>query len=196
MVALDPVLTIEFVVTDENILIQQAAHANDSAAFGQLIEKYQQRVYGYLLRLSRDRSWADDLAQDTFLHAWRKLAGFSGTGSFEGWLLRVAHSIFLQAIRKRKNRREQALESPDMGEAVNDSTATEIDLETLLAGEVLEIRSMLILVYGYGYTFEETAAVVAMPAGTVKSHVSRAKKRIQERMRFAGQGITHGEKSA
>ncbi len=83
-----------------------------------------------------------------------------------------------------------------MGEAVNDSTVSEIDLETLLSGEVLEIRSMLILVYGYGYTFEETAAVVAMPAGTVKSHVSRAKKRIQERMRFAGQGMTHGEKSA
>lgn len=196
MVAYKQIITIGFVTTDESILIQQAAHANDSAAFGQLIEKYQQRVYGYLLRLSRDSSWADDLAQDTFLHAWRKLASFAGTGSFEGWLLRVAYSIFLQAFRKRKNRREQTLESPDMGEATTDSAASEMDLETLLSGETPEIRSMLILVYGYGYTFEETAAVVEMPAGTVKSHVSRAKKRIQERMRFSGHAMTHGEKSA
>ncbi len=165
---------------DEAALIQRAAHLNDRDAFGALVSRYQARVYGYLARLSRDRGWADDLAQDTFLHAWRKLGSFSGEGSFEGWLLKVAHSIFLQAWRKQKNRREQALAPGDLDEVVPAPDPTTLDLDRLLASEDIEIRSMLILVYGHGYTFSEVADVVGMPAGTVKSHVSRAKKRIQK----------------
>ncbi|MEO0998247.1 MAG: RNA polymerase sigma factor, partial [Pseudomonadota bacterium] len=103
----------------------------------------------------------------------------------EGWLLRVAHTTFLQELRKRSRRREQSLEASER--AVADALAQRgascgdewPDLERLLRALAPEIRSMMILVYGMGYTLGEVADIVDMPVGTVKSHLSRAKARLR-----------------
>lgn len=167
---------------DETALIQRAAYLRDSDAYGVLVGRYQARVVGYLRRLARDRVWADDLAQDTFVHAWNKLRSFKGDGSFEGWLLRVAYTIFLQAYRQRKNRREDSLETSSPERADAPGTDAQLDLDRLLAKLEPDIRTMLLLIHAYGYTYAEVGRVVDLPAGTVKSHVSRAKARLRQQL--------------
>lgn len=167
---------------DEAALIQRAALLRDSDAYGILVGRYQARVLGYLRRLARDRVWADDLAQDTFVHAWSKLASFKGDGSFEGWLLRVAYSIFLQAYRKRKNRREDTLNAGECERASAASPDDGLDLDRVLAKLEPDVRTMLLLIHAYGYTYAEVGRVVDLPAGTVKSHVSRAKTRLRQQL--------------
>src|ERR1700691_90164 len=91
------------------------ALAGDGAAFGALVRQHQSMLRGFLRRLPRgDWALADDLAQETFLEAWRKLAQFRGDGSFAGWLTRIAWSRLLMAARARK--REAADAEPDFSE--------------------------------------------------------------------------------
>ncbi len=67
-------------------LLREAA-AGDAAAFNALVREHQSKVRGFLRRLTRgDAALADDLGQETFLEAWRKIAQYRGDGSFSGWL--------------------------------------------------------------------------------------------------------------
>ena len=89
----------------------QRARAGDAAAFGTLVRQHQSKVRGFLRRLTRgDAALADDLAQETFLEAHRKLDQFRGEGSFGAWLCGIAWSRFLM---ERRKRREEPLEAPD-----------------------------------------------------------------------------------
>ena len=76
--------------------------SQDTAAFGELIRRHQSQVRNFLRKLTRDETLADDLAQDCFLHAWNKIHTYSGTGSFIGWVLKIAYTTFLQSKRKSK----------------------------------------------------------------------------------------------
>ncbi len=165
------------VSTDDVTLVARAAHGGDRRAFEQLVLRHEQRVIGYLRRLCKDPDVAADLAQDTFVKAWRRLAGFRGQGAFEGWLLRIAYMEFLQHLRRLRRQPEAPLTEPIAATLASTDARTE-DLDTVLALVSTEQRAMLVLVYGFGYTFSETAAVLDLPTGTVKSHVSRAKKAI------------------
>ena len=81
----------------------QRAAAGDAAAFASLVRLHQSQLRAFLLRLTGGRhALADDLAQDTFLEAWRKIAQFRGEGSFAGWLMRIAWSRYLMEARRRK----------------------------------------------------------------------------------------------
>src|SRR4051812_25694490 len=83
----------------DNLLAGRAA-AGDVAAFTELVRRHERRIRAFLSRLTRGEG-ADDLAQETFLVAWRMAAAFRGEGSYEGWLLRIAWRQFLSRRRKR-----------------------------------------------------------------------------------------------
>ena len=81
---------------EERDLVARATGADDISAFGILVRLHQSRVRGFLRRLTRgDTALADDLAQETFLEAQRKLRQYRAEGPFVGWLLRIAYSRFL-----------------------------------------------------------------------------------------------------
>ena len=95
--------------TDDSLA--QRARSGDASAFGALVREHQSKVRGFLRRLTRgDAALADDLAQETFLEAHRKIAQFRGEGSFGAWLCGIAWSRFLM---ERRKRREEPLEAPD-----------------------------------------------------------------------------------
>ena len=84
-------------------LVARALQSGDQAAVGQLIRRHQGMVRAQLRRLTAgDHSWADDLAQETFMRAWRKLDQFRGQAQFATWLYRIAYTTFLQARRDAK----------------------------------------------------------------------------------------------
>lgn len=160
----------------DEVLVAQVVVLADSMAFETLMRRHQQRI-GYLLqRFTRDPALAEELCQETFLRAWRKLASFRGSGSFAAWLTRLAYNVFLQDLRRRK--RQPAANAGHV------ETATRLDesqpeLDRLLASVSADEQRLLILTYAAGLSASEIGAMLDMPAGTVKSLVHRAKDKIR-----------------
>lgn len=170
----------------DELLISKAIVDHDTQAFDELVHRYQSRVRGWLRHLAGDSALADDLAQDTFLRAWRKLSTYKAKGSFEAWLLTIARNEFLQNTRKsgRESGRLERLES----EVQTDTEAGkshEYHGEDSDADRFLKIlgrdeREIMILVYGIGLSHGEASEISGLPLGTVKSHVRRSVLKIRE----------------
>ena len=153
------------------------AAAGDAAAFGFLVRQHQSPLRGYLRRLTRgNHALADDLAQETFLEAHRKLAQFTGQGSFAGWLYAIAWSRFLMDARKRKL---EPLDDMDERVAPQVDPALKLDLEKALALLRPPERSALTLCFALGMPHEEAAEVMNVPLGTLKSHVARGREKLK-----------------
>ena len=158
-----------------------AVAGQDPHAFGELIRRHQSQVRNFLRKLSRDYVLADDLAQDAFLHAWDKLHTFTGSGSFAGWLLKVAYTTFLQSKRK-SNRYGEILEEmghEPRGDGVEESNEVS-DLDKFLAVLTEEERAVMILSYACGLSHREIGDAASLPVGTVKSIIFRGKGKIRE----------------
>jgi RNA polymerase sigma factor (sigma-70 family) len=149
-----------------------------------LVRRHQSQVRTFLRRLSRDYALADDLAQDAFVHAWDKLHTYSGSGSFIGWLLKVAYTTFLQS--KRKSSRygeilEEMRHATDTEAKTSTQASEEIgDLDRFLAVLTEEERAVMILSYACGLSHREIGDAANLPVGTVKSIIFRGKEKIRE----------------
>ncbi|MBT8095854.1 MAG: sigma-70 family RNA polymerase sigma factor [Woeseia sp.] len=167
---------------DDAELIAAAILSKDSSAFGELVRRYQSQVRLFLLRLCRDGSLADDLAQDCFVTAWQKLSSFRGTGSFGGWLMRIAWTTFLQQKRKHDRYREVIEQAASEGVlATTVQPDGEIsDLDRLLAALNGQERAVMILAYGCGLSHREISIAAELPLGTVKSIIFRGKQKLRQ----------------
>jgi RNA polymerase sigma-70 factor (ECF subfamily) len=152
-------------------------------AFGELIRRHQSQVRNFLRKLTRDETLADDLAQDCFLHAWDKIHTYTGSGTFIGWVLKIAYTTFLQSKRKAKRYQEiveQAGKEADRVQVpLESSPETQLDLDTLLAALNEQERAIMIFSYACGLSHREISEATDLPAGTVKSIIHRAKERIR-----------------
>ena len=157
--------------------------SQDTNAFGELIRRHQSQVRNFLRRLTRDETLADDLAQDCFLHAWDKIHTYTGSGSFIGWLLRVAYTTFLQSKRKSKRYREIVEQAGHEAEqaptAIEGDPEAQLDVDTLMAALNEQERVIMIFSYACGLSHREISEATDMPAGTVKSIIHRAKEKIR-----------------
>ncbi|NQV86211.1 MAG: RNA polymerase sigma factor [Woeseiaceae bacterium] len=157
--------------------------AQDTAAFGELVRRHQSHVRNFLRKLSGDPTLADDLAQDSFIHAWDKLQTYSGRGSFIGWLLKVAYTTFLQSKRKSKRYAEiiesagHVADQESRSQVLPDDEVT--DLEKFLAVLTEEERAILVMSYACGLSHREIGDATDMPVGTVKSVIFRGKEKIR-----------------
>lgn len=167
-------------MTDDTLAIQRAA-AGDAAAFDQLVRRHQSQLRAFLLRLTGGRhALADDLAQETFLQAWRRIGDYRGDGAFAGWLLRIAWSRTLMQARGRKF---ETLEDKDLG-AIDPRPAQDarLDLERAMARLAPVERAALTLCFAFGYAHGEAAAILNLPLGTLKSHVLRGREKLRALM--------------
>ena len=164
-------------------LIARVLSREDHNAFGELVCRYQSPVRGFLARMARrDSHLADDLAQETFLKAWRHLHSFSGNGKFSTWLFGIAFNEFRGAARRRK---ELAIED---AENVTEQATAAVDLQlrmdltealnTLNSNE----RAAVVLCCQNGLSHGEAAQVLNCPIGTVKSHVLRGREKLRKRL--------------
>lgn len=158
----------------------RAVAQQDSRAFGELVRRHQSQVRNFLRRLTRDIELADDLAQETFLHAWNRLHTWAGSGSFIGWLMKVAYTTFLQAKRK-TSRYDKVLQAMHREADPKTAAPEEIgDLDRFLAILNDEERAVMILSYACGLSHREIGAAANLPVGTVKSIIFRGKEKIRE----------------
>ena len=169
---------------DDHELVARVVAQQDSAAFGELVRRHQSQVRNFLRRLTRDINLADDLAQDAFLHAWKKLHTYRGHGTFIGWLLKVAYTTFLQSKRKSSRYNEILEEAGNAADARGSRYAEQSEdisnLDKFLAVLTEEERAVMILSYACGLSHREIGDAADMPIGTVKSIIFRGKEKIRE----------------
>ena len=173
----------------EQELVSQA-RAGDTAAFEQLMLDNQDRVYTLCLRMTGDREDALDLAQETFLNAWRGLSSFQGNSSFSTWVYRLASNACIDFLRKRKRRQQgEAPLSLDDDEAPlpQPEGPRGPPAEELGRGELRRAverglqalpehhRQVLIMRELSGLSYQEIGAVLNLDLGTVKSRIARAR---------------------
>ncbi|MBT3529571.1 MAG: RNA polymerase sigma factor [Gammaproteobacteria bacterium] len=156
----------------------------DNAAFSSLVELHQGKIRAFLVRLSKSYDLADDLAQETFISAYRRLSTFAGKGSFQGWLFRIAYNCFMQHIRSSKRRTEVTDEFSAQHEILEDNyenlSSQQIDLENAMQQLNEQENASITLCHGYGHSHQEAADILQLPLGTVKSSILRGKEKLRE----------------
>lgn len=162
---------------------------DDRAAFAELVARHQAKVRGLLRKLtSGDHAQADDLAQETFLRAYRRMSTFEGAARFSTWLCQIAYHAFLDArthaATAAKHEREAARDAevvvmPADGEA---GALLRHDVERALAGLSDVERAALALTFGQDLTHEEAARILGAPLGTLKTTVARGLEKLERRM--------------
>lgn len=168
----------------DRALVARVLLTDDRRAFEQLVRRHQGMVRAQLRRLLHgDNAEADDLAQETFLLAWRKLHQFRGEARFSTWLYRIAYTCFLQAYRKRSSdamvMNNDALELPT---SLRDATELRLDVEQAMRRLSTPEQAVLLHVVQLGLSHDEAAYVLAMPLGTVKSHARRGKAKLRTQL--------------
>ena len=176
----------------DKALIARVLLGNDQHAFEQLVRRHQGMVRAQLRRLLHgDAAMADDLAQETFLLAWKKLGQFRGDAQFSTWLYRIAYSCFLQARRRTSWIRSRVKEDAvDELHAPAETTDLQLDLARAMRHLSDAEQAVLLHCVQLGLSHEEAAYVLGMPLGTVKTHALRGKSKLRQHM-AAWQGINH-----
>ncbi len=160
-------------------LIVGLARTGDREAFAELVRRRQSWMRNLMRRFSGDATLADDLAQQAFLQAWRKIGTLQQPSRFGAWLKRLAVSIWLQHVRKNDALRD-ADEIDGIALPQASSAGAAIDLDRALATLSPPERLCIVLSYHEGMTHGEIAELTEIPLGTVKSHVRRGTQRLQQ----------------
>ena len=184
-------------------LVMRVIGSDDQAAFQQLVQRHQAAIRRFLRRLlCGDQAEADDLAQDTFLLVYRKLATWRASGSFSTWLHSIAYRQFLRHLRKH-GRQFVMAEPPDTGFDPGESVDAEIMLPRLMRQVTPDQRVCLTLAFAAGMSHAEIGVITGLPVGSVKSHIFRGRQKLQQwlnehdhSLRTAGAdpatGVQHG----
>jgi RNA polymerase sigma factor (sigma-70 family) len=165
----------------DQALVTRVLLTNDRRAFEELLRRHQGMVRAQLRRLLHgDHAAADDLAQETFLLAWRKLDQFRGEARFATWLYRIAYSCFLQAYRKKVlPHGEMNDDTMDHVQAPAYTIDLQLDIERAMQRLSTAEQTVLLHCVQLGLSHEEAAYVLAMPLGTVKTHATRGKAKLK-----------------
>jgi RNA polymerase sigma-70 factor (ECF subfamily) len=171
---------------DDAPLVRRAA-AGDAQAFERLYRKHVGRVHGAVWRLcGRNQARAEELTQDAFVRAWRKLADFRHESAFGTWLYRLAVNVALMDLRSRGGHED--LEEPildrEFQEPVGSDRRAELgmDLERLVATLPPRARAVLVLHDVEGWKHEEIAAELGMAVGSSKAQLHRARGLLRTRL--------------
>lgn len=185
-------------VNEEQRLVE-AGQRGDVEAFNQLVRLYEGRVYSLCLRMLGDPDAAADVAQDTFISAYKNLNRFRG-GVFRAWLLRIATNACYDALRARKRRPAVSLNAafgdddengsgfdlPDPAESPDDAAQRQ-ELSAGIAAAIAQLpedqRVVVILSDIQGLAYDEIAEVTNANLGTVKSRLSRGRARLRDLLR-------------
>ena len=188
--------------SDSDAVLVQRAVAGDQRAFELLVIKYQRRLQRLIGRLVRDTDLVEDIAQETFIRAYRALPQFRGESQFYTWLYRIAVNTAKKFLQERKrsptisDRAFVANEDNDetfrvVVEPINDETPESVLAAKEIAAAVnsglaalpLDLRQALTLREIEGLSYEEIAAVMDCPMGTVRSRIFRARELISAKLK-------------
>ncbi|RRC97661.1 RNA polymerase sigma factor [Prevotella sp. OH937_COT-195] len=170
-------------------LVSRVAVLHDKRAFDALVRKYQSPVRRFFLAQTvGNGALSDDLAQDTFVKAYTKIASFRGNSSFKTWLFRIAFNVMYDY--RRAHRITDDIDSVAVVVPASAGCDTPATLDIYSAMGMLKPteRTCIALQLIDGYSIDEIAVIMQMAAGTVKSHLSRGKDKLADYLRKNGYG--------
>jgi len=163
-------------------------------AFGLLVNEYERTAYNIALRMVKNREDAEDLTQEAFLKAYRSLSSFREESKFSAWFFRILSNLCLDRLRSEKNRNNMSLsldeEDAEEGAELqlpDDSFSPERLLDRKLTNDAVkrgldslppDYREVLLLRELRGMSYDEIGEALDLEAGTVKSRIFRARKRL------------------
>ena len=174
-------------------------------AFRELVVRFERPVYSLVLRMVQDQGTAEDLAQEVFIKAFRRLDTYDPQRKLSSWLFKIAHNTTIDHLRRNApdtvplegDRGEgeegrgglaavladQSLEDPSAAAERKDMARS---LERAIARLRPEYREVVVLFYLEGATYQEICDVVGLPLGTVKTNLHRARKELAQEMAALG----------
>ena len=170
------------------------------SAFRDIVSRYQRPVFGLIVRMVKDAGRAEELAQDTFVKAFRALHTYDAQRKFSAWLLTIAHHVAIDELRKGTLVTEPLVAATPDGERTREfadrRAATPADLaERAQLAEALqqaigrlrpEYREVVTLRYERDLDYDEIVDITGLPMGTVKSALHRARKELAEQLESLG----------
>lgn len=169
--------------------IIRRAKEGEAEAFTELIHEHQGRLFGFLFRMCRNRELCEDIVQDAFVRVLRNIERFDERYRFSTWLFTIARRLLLNALQKHRPLSEsewvESWESPTRGQ-LEAASAREghVRLSTLLddaMGALSPIQREIVVLYHHNnHSVTEISNLLAMPAGTIKSHLYRARGRMRD----------------
>ena len=186
---------------DERRWARALVERGDEAAFRQLYRRYTPRLYGFSLRLLGREADAEDVVQDTWTLAVRKLDGFRWESRFDTWLTGIAHNLCRECLRKRPREERSLDETPGEAEDARVWPASSsnghrptgdlrLDLSRAIARLADGYRTVLVLHDLEGLTHQEIGDRLGIAVGTSKSQLFEARKRIKTWLKGARHGTS------
>jgi len=159
----------------------------DAAAFEELYRTHAGRLYSLLVRMAGSQVEAEDLLQDVFLHAYRKMASFRGDSTLGTWLYRLTVNHCLDVLRGRRTKMQRATDSLDDDESVEPAAAmpmvptavSRLDLDRAIAKLPGGCRAAFVLHDVEGFEHHEVARMLGVSQGTSKSQVHKARMKLR-----------------
>ena len=170
-------------LTNASLMELVRAERRDEAIV-QLLPAYRRKVFGLAYSLLRDREAAEDVTQEVFIKLWRALPTFDGRASMSTWIYTIARNASLSALRAR--RPQSSLSDAEVMDAVESSNPLPSADVLVERAAILRLvdqlptkqRQVIMLFYMQEQSHEEVAATLAMPVGTVKTLLHRARARL------------------
>jgi len=191
-------------VEESDLVLVKRVQRGDKTAFDLLVRKYQHKVVKLVLRYVRNPAEAEDIAQEAFIKAYRALPQFRGDSAFYTWMYRIAINTAKNSLASRdrspiaydldltdpeeSHSVQTKLQDPDTPEGM--ALTEEIRLIVNSAIEALpeELKTAIVLRELDGLSYEEIAAAMDCPVGTVRSRIFRAREAIDKRLREVFEG--------
>ncbi len=177
----------------------QRAQANDRAAFNEIVLRYKSKVYNYIFRMIHSALDAEDLTQETFVRAYQSIRSFQSRASLNTWLFRIATNLCIDYSRRNKRvagmTTSLSQEGSEEEEVEREIPDRAFDPQRLLLNKELglklnaalaelpeKLRTVVLLYDVEGLPYEEIAAIVGCPLGTVKSRIFNARSSLRTKL--------------
>jgi RNA polymerase sigma-70 factor (ECF subfamily) len=179
--------------------VVRLAQQGRELAFRELVRRYERPVFSLVFRMVRDRETAEDLAQDAFIKVLNHIDKYSPEFKFSSWLFKIANNVAIDHLRRRR------IDTISMDGSPNATTAAEVEASTLELGDGQEsaldeleakelgsaieraiaalrpeYRACIMLRHVEGRSYEEIAATLDLPLGTVKTYIHRARHELRK----------------
>jgi RNA polymerase sigma factor (sigma-70 family) len=176
---------------EEQLWIQQVL-AGDKQAYSHIINKYKNRLYATILRMTKNPQDAQDLVQDAFIKVYRNLDKYDASGSFSSWLYRVSINHCMDEFRKKRYSTVQVeidetkVVNREHPEVVFLKKEKSRQLERLISTLPEDERLIILLRYINEISYEEIGEMIDVPLSTVRNKLHRAKKKMRETVKREG----------
>lgn len=181
--------------SDEDLII--AFQQGDSAAFDEIVRRYRDPLYNFIVRLLGDSFFSEDVVQETFLRVYRNRHRYHQVAKFSTWIYTIASNLAKTELRRRKVRNFFSISSKGEDEKDYDLVDSSVDIEREVDGALKteailkeidklphHFKEAVLLRDVQDLSYEEISQILNVPLGTVKSRVNRGRSRLQKRLGY------------